>query len=139
MSLPFSQRLRPMKGTRYFASANDAASQGWIRNFRMIYCSQHSLVVPSTRATASILKRREARAFAIVMRKCVFMNDKVRFLTLFSVSYCTFTINLLNTFRHNESIETYSRNWILWKIQLISLAISFVTILYINDYCVIIW
>jgi len=79
LSLPFSQRLRPMKGTRYFAPANDAALEGWIRNFRMIYRSQRSLAAPSTRATASILKRRKDRAFPIVVRKGVFTNDKVWF------------------------------------------------------------
>jgi len=66
-----------MKGTRYFASANDAALEGWIRNFRMIYRSQRSLAAPSTKATASILKRGKDRTFPIVMRKCVFTNDKV--------------------------------------------------------------
>lgn len=97
MSLPFSQRLRPMKGFRYFAPANDAALEGWIRNFRMIYRSQRSLAAPSTRATASISKPKEDRAFRIVTRKCVFTNNKVWFLTLFSILYGISVIDSLNT------------------------------------------
>lgn len=99
-------RLRPMKGTRYFASANDAASQGWVdtelsNDLSFVTFSRRSL----DESNCKYLKARmEARAFAIVMHKCVFMNDKVVLLRDF-LRYSRyrivffFAINLLSTFR----------------------------------------